>query len=99
MAESPQPDRVAITIKITPEQKRHIEQLAEREGVSPGSVVRNAIEHWLDTASAESEESEIEAKPGSFLDGLEHLAGSVDDPEAPADLSSNPEHMEGYGRS
>jgi len=25
MAESPQPDRVAITIEITPEQKRHIE--------------------------------------------------------------------------
>jgi predicted transcriptional regulator len=99
MAESTPSDRIPITIEITLEQKRRIEQLAERKDVSPEAVVRNAIARWIDTASAEREESEIEPEPGSFLDGIEHLAGSVDDPEAPSDLSSNPEHMEGYGRS
>lgn len=95
MAESPQPDRVAITIEITPEQKRHIEQLAEREGVSPETVLQEVVERGLGT-SRSTQESEEEAQPGSFLDGLEHLVGSV---EGPSDLSSNPDHMKGYGRS
>ena len=37
----------------------------------------------------------IEAPPGSFLDGIEDLIGSV---EGPTDLSTNPKYLEGLGR-
>jgi hypothetical protein len=30
---------------------------------------------------------------------VKDLIGSVDDPSLPTDLSSNPKHLEGYGRS
>lgn len=96
MPESTQPDRIAITIEVTPEQKRQIERLAERKGVSPEAAVRAAIEQGLEAASVDGDEADVEVQPGSFLDGIEHLAGSV---EGPSDLSTNPKHMEGYGRS
>ena len=95
MAESPPSDRIPITIEITPAQKRHIERLADQEGVSPETALRAVVERGLETSSPK-EDSEEKAQPGSFLDGLEHLVGSV---EGPSDLSSNPDHMKGYGRS
>ena len=36
----------------------------------------------------------INAPPGSFLDGIEDIVGSV---EGPTDLSANPRYMEGFG--
>jgi hypothetical protein len=97
MAESTPPDRIPITIEITPEQKRRIEQLAEQQGVSLEDAVRQAIEHGI-AASASNGDEATEAEPGSFLEATRDLAGSVVAPEAPPDLSSNPEHMEGYGQ-
>lgn len=94
MAESTPSDRIPITIEITPEQKRHIERLADQEGVSPEKALRAVVERELETSSPEKDLEE--AQPGSFLDGLEHLVGSV---EGPSDLSSNPDYMKGYGRS
>jgi len=95
MAESPPPDRIAITIEITPEEKQRIERLAEQKGVSPETAVRRAIEQGLETVAPGGDET-VEVQSGSFLDGIEHLVGSVD---GPSDLSTNPERMEGYGRS
>lgn len=94
MAESTQPDRIPITIEVTPDQKQKIERLAERKGLSPEAVVRAAIDHELETTSPNGNEEDVQS--GSFLDGIEHLVGSVD---GPSDLSSNSGHMEGYGRS
>lgn len=94
MSESPSPDRIPLTIEVTPAQKRQIERLAEQKGLSPEAVVLSVLDRELETA-ANGEEAE-EPKPDSFLDGIEHLVGSV---EGPSDLSTNPEHMEGYGRS
>jgi predicted transcriptional regulator len=97
MAESSSPDRISITIEITPEQKRRIEHLAEQRRLSPAAVVRAALDRELKAASSEIEDDQnADIRPGSFLDGIEHLVGSV---EGPSDLSTNPEHMEGYGRS
>jgi predicted transcriptional regulator len=97
MAESSPPDRISITIEITPEQKRRLERLAEQRRLSPAAVVRAALDRELKAASSEIEDDQnADIRPGSFLDGIEHLVGSV---EGPSDLSTNPEHMEGYGRS
>ena len=38
---------------------------------------------------------EVNAPEGSFLEGVEHLVGSVD---GPRDLSTNPKHLDGFGR-
>ncbi len=95
MDESTSPDRIPLTIEVTPAQKRQIERLAEQKGLSPEAVVLSALDRELETA-ANGEEADEEPQPTSFLDGIEHLVGSV---EGPSDPSTNPEHMEGYGRS
>ena len=75
-------------MKITPEQKRRIKLLAQREGTSQKEAVMRLIEQALETEP-------LKAPPGSFLDGIEHLIGSV---EGPRDLSTNPKYMEGFGK-
>ncbi len=83
-------DYVWFGMKVTPEEKQKIKTLAERRGTTQKAVVLEAIEHeW-------GEEELPEAQPGSFLEGIEHLIGSV---EGPRDLSTNPKHMEGFGES
>jgi predicted transcriptional regulator len=79
MAESTPSDRIPITIEITPEQKQSLERLAEQQGVSFEDAVRAAIEHEIAVSSANGDGTP-EAEPGSFLDGLEHLVGSVEGP-------------------
>ena len=97
MAEPPSPDRISITSEITPEQTRRLERLAVQRRLSPAAVVRAALDRELKAASSEIEDDQnADIRPGSFLDGIEHLVGSV---EGPSDLSTNPEHMEGSGRS
>lgn len=96
MAESTPPDHIAITIKITPEQKRLIDQFAKKQGVSPETAVRTAIEREVEAST--NEDQPTEAESSSFLEATRDLAGSVDAPQAPPDLSSNREHMEGYGQ-
>jgi predicted transcriptional regulator len=98
MAESSPPDRISITIEITPEQKRRIEQLAEQRRLSPEAVVRAALDRELRTSSSDAEAPSEGAETGSFLEVTRDLVGSVDGPDVPSDLSHNPEHMEGYGR-
>jgi len=98
MAESSPPDRISITIEITPEQKRRIDRLAEQRRLSPEAVVRAALDRELKTSSPEVEDSSEGAKTESFLEATRDLVGSVDGPDVPSDLSTNPEHMEGYGR-
>lgn len=95
MSDSRQPDRIPLTIEVTPAQKREIDHLAEQKGLSPEAVVLRALTRELETASDGDERSE-QTQSGSFIDGIEHLVGSV---KGPSDLSSNPNHMKGYGRS
>ena len=97
MAESTPPDRTTITINITLKQKARLERLAKAQGVSFEDAVRTAIRHEI-AASAANGDDTTNAEPGSFLDATRDLAGSVEAPETPSDLSSNPEHMEGYGQ-
>lgn len=75
-------------MKLTPEQKEKIKELARRRGVSQKKAV-------LDLVEKETKESPKTAPKGSFLDGIEHLFGSV---SGPGDLSTNPKYLEEFGR-
>lgn len=81
--------QVWFGMKVTREQKRMIEQLARRRGVSQKAVVLDAIQREI------GEEAFPEPQPGSFLEAAWDLAGSVD---GPPDLSTNPKYMEDFGR-
>ncbi len=83
-------DYVWFGMKVSPEQKAKIKRLAERRGVTQKAAVLEAVEHEL------RDEDPIEAQPGSFLEGIEDLVGSV---EGPPDLSTNPKYMEEFGES
>lgn len=75
-------------MKVTPEQKQRIRQLAAREGMSAKEAVLRLVDREL--------ASDAPAAPaGSFLAGIEHLVGTVD---GPSDLSTNPRHLGGFGR-
>lgn len=41
-------------------------------------------------------EYEVEPKPGSLLDRMQHLVGIIED--GPTDLSTNPKYMEDFGK-
>ena len=62
MAESTPPDRIAITIEITPEQKARLERLAEQQGVSPDTAVRAVVERGLEASRVREERGGTEEK-------------------------------------
>ena len=69
-------------MKLSPEQKRLIKRLADREGTSAKEAVLRAVQKAL-----AAEELPITPEPGSVYSA-----------DMPDDLASNPNHMEGYGR-
>lgn len=77
-------------MKVTPAQKKQIQKLAARKGVSQSQAVLDLVNKEMTEESVK-----VKAKPGSFLDSIEHLAGSI---EGPGDLSTNPKYMEDYGK-
>ena len=84
--------QVWFGMKVTPEQKRRIKNLARREGISAKEAVLQAVEHALGS------DRYATPQPGSFLEGQEDLVGSVGSESGPVDLASNPRHMEGFGQ-
>jgi hypothetical protein len=96
MAESTAPDRIPLTIEVTPAQKRRLEQSAEEKGGSPEAVVLAVLDRELEAAPSNGDD-ERDSSP-SLLEATRDLAGSVEADDAPADLSSNPEQMTGYGQ-
>ena len=78
-----------LTVKIPEALERKIARVARRKRISKSELVRQAIEQY----AARS------AEPGGFQSALD-LAGSLVGSlrGAPADLASNPAHMEAYGR-
>lgn len=86
-------------MRVTPAQKAKIERLAEQHGSIQKAAVLEAVERSLSSGHADSkEEPPIEAQPGSFLEAAGDLIGSIDDPDVPTDLSSNPKHMKDHGK-
>lgn len=76
-------------MRVTPTQKEKIKRLADRKETTQKAAVLEAVEREL------SENSGVEAQPGSVLELTQDLCGSVEGPE---DLSTNPKHMEDYGK-
>lgn len=77
-----------LSVKVPEALDRKITAALKRRGMQKSEVVREALERFLD--------EDHEARRGSFLDLAGDLVGCVKD--APVDLSSNPKHMDGYGR-
>ena len=82
---------VRFSMRLTPEQKRKIERLAQRKGTSQKEAVLSLVE---DAINGEDEEP-IVPRPGSFLDKYRDIIGSCD---GPSDLLRDPDRMKGYGQ-
>jgi hypothetical protein len=74
-------------MKLTPQEKDKIRMLAKKKGVSLKEAVMSAVNEELI-------EYKVKPKPGSYLEKIEHIAGTADGPE---DLSSNPDHLNDFG--
>ena len=83
---------VRFSMRLTPEQKRKIERLAQRKGTSQKEAVLALVEEAI---NGEDEEESMVTRPGSFYDKFKHIIGSC---EGPPDLSTNPKYMEGFGQ-
>ena len=81
-------------MRLTPREKKKIERLAEREGASQKEAVLDAVEEQL-----RRREKPFKATPGSVLEGIEDLVGSIGDENTPRDLASNKKYLEDLGQS
>lgn len=77
-----------LSLKVPETLDRKLSAVVKRRGMQKSAVVREALERYMDESR--------EIRKGSFLDLAGDLVGCVKD--APADLSSNPKHLESYGR-
>jgi metal-responsive CopG/Arc/MetJ family transcriptional regulator len=73
-----------LSLKLPPSLSVKLERAAKRRGQSKSEVVRAALEQFL-----------AGERPMSALELAGDLVGSC---EGPADLSTNPKYMEGYGK-
>ena len=74
-----------VTVKMPKSLHARLEAEAARRRTSKSAVLREAFAR---------RDSSLPA--GSLYERVRHLIGSID---GPGDLSTNPRHMEGYGRS
>lgn len=77
-----------LSLKVPDELDRKLAAVVRRRGTQKSTVVRIAIERYLDESN--------EIRRGSIVDLAGDLIGCVKD--APADLSSNPRHLDDLGR-
>jgi len=75
-----------VSLKLPDDLDSRLERAARGRGSSKSALVRKALIRFLPA----------DGSPGgpSFLDRAGRLVGCVD---GPADLSSNPRHLRGYG--
>lgn len=76
-----------ISVRLTDAQTRKLARLARKNKTTQSEVVREAIEAYVLRGDT--------IQPESAAKAAADLAGCVD---GPPDLSSNPDHMKGYGR-
>ncbi len=81
-------------MRLTSYEKSKIERLAEREGASQKEAVLDAVDDKLQEG-----DKPFKATPGSALDGIEDLVGSVGDENTPRDLSTNKKYLDDLGES
>jgi hypothetical protein len=72
---------------------RLIEDLARRNGETPSEFLRHAVEHFEHAAAVAAKD------PTATPFQLAEQAGVIGSVQgAPPDLSTNPDHFEGFGR-
>ncbi|MBV8210446.1 MAG: CopG family transcriptional regulator [Burkholderiaceae bacterium] len=77
-----------LSVRISKAESRALRERARKEGISKGSLVRRALRAYGVTPEAEV------GKSG--YDAIKHLLGK--NRGKSRDLSSNPAHLEDYGR-
>lgn len=75
-----------LTLKAPALLIAQLNSYASKKGLSKSEIVRLALAQYLSRTDAGFD--------GSFLELAEDLAGSID---APADISTSKDHLEGYG--
>lgn len=77
-----------LSVRISKAESRALRDRARREGVSRASLVRRALRAYGLTPEADLDKS--------GYDVIKHLIGKSQG--GPKDLSTNPEHLDDYGR-
>ena len=77
-----------INVRVSERLKQELETEAREKGVRPSDIVRRALEQHMRSRTSSPNCRELAERIG--------LIGSVKG--LPADLSTNPDHMEGFGR-
>ena len=77
-----------INVRVDPRLKRELEAEAREKGVRPSDIVREALEAHMRRRAPRRSCLDIARRIG-FIGAYE---------DTPPDLSTNPEHMEGFGR-
>lgn len=77
-----------LSLRISKAESRALRERARREGISRASLVRRALRAYGVTPEAAPEKT--------AYDVIKHLIG--EGRGGPADLSTNPEHLDDYGR-
>jgi predicted transcriptional regulator len=78
---------VTISLKLPPHDDARLRSLAKERRTTKSAIIRQAIQGLLRNSRPR--------KAQSFLDSAVDLAGILD---GPGDLSTNPEHMKGFGK-
>jgi hypothetical protein len=77
-----------INVRVDPRLKQQLEAEAREKGVSPSDIVRQVLQEHLQQRAPRESAYDL-AKRLGILGSAKGL---------PADLSTNPKHMEGFGR-
>ena len=77
-----------ISVRFPSQLRHRLRQSADRNGVRESDVIRQAVERQFAAEDQESTAYELAERSG--------LIGVVS--RAPKDLSTNPQHFEGFGR-
>ena len=75
-----------VSLKLSTELNSELERQARQRGLRKSQFMRQILEAYI------TENKKVSSN--SLLDGIADLAGVLD---GPADLSSNPDHLDGYG--
>ncbi len=76
-----------LTLKIPEVIKEKLKTYSRRKGLSRSEIVRKALTEYFEKDDFKDQ--------GTFYDLAKDLAGSV---KGPSDLSTNKEHLSGYGQ-
>ena len=84
-----------MSLELTPELQKQVEQIARRSGKSTDEVLRDLI---ADGLAQRASQSPVESGE-SLYDALARSGSLGCEKGDPADLSTNPRHMEGFGEA